>query len=77
VVLKNRLRIVSLPHPLTGNASRHALLIAVPSFFKRFTSTSSDPTKDVSAKLDQKDHILTVRITDSQTHHELRIQLTS
>lgn len=61
----------------TGNASRHALLIAVPSFFKRFTSTSSDPTKDVSAKLDQKDHILTVRITDSQTHHELRIQLTS
>ncbi|MGC1183654.1 MAG: cellulase family glycosylhydrolase [Candidatus Dormiibacterota bacterium] len=61
----------------SGNASAHALLIAVPSFYRSFTWTSSDPTQDISAKLNRKDHVLSVRIADSQTHHELRIQLTA
>jgi hypothetical protein len=61
----------------TGDASTHPLLVEVPSFFRNFTVTSSDPTHDVSSKLDSKTDILSVRIKDSQLHHQLRIHLTA
>jgi hypothetical protein len=61
----------------TGDAYTHPLLVEVPSFFRNFTVTSSDPAHDVSSKLDSKTHILSVRIKDSQLHHQLRIHLTA
>lgn len=61
----------------TGDASSHPLLVEVPSFYRSFTETSSDPAKDVSATLDAKDHILSIRIKDGQANHQLTFHLTA
>ena len=61
----------------TGDASSHPLLVEVPSFYKSFTLTSSDPAKDVSAQLDTKDHILSVKIADQNASHHLVFQLSA
>ncbi|MGA7362242.1 MAG: cellulase family glycosylhydrolase [Candidatus Dormiibacterota bacterium] len=61
----------------TGDASSHPLQVEVPSFYKGFSLTSSDPAKDVTSHLDASEHILTVRITDQDARHHLVIQLSS
>jgi len=61
----------------TGDASSHQLQVEVPSFFKSFSLTSSDPAQAVSSHLDASDHILTVRIADQDARHRLVIQLSA
>jgi len=60
-----------------GVAESHPLQVEVPSFFHTFSLTSSDPAPDVSAHLDSRDHLLTIRIADQQVNHHLVIHLSA
>ena len=60
----------------SGDASHHALQVEVPSFYRSFTLKSSDPAQAVSAQLDSADHLLTIRIADTDLQHRLVIRLT-
>jgi len=59
----------------TGDAALHPLLLEVPSFYRSFTLTSSDPVQDVSAQLNPGDHLLMVRIKDQAPQHRLVLRL--
>ena len=61
----------------SGATSSQALLVEVPSFYRGFHLTSSDPARAVSAQLNSGDHLLTIRIADHQLHHRLVIHLTA
>ncbi|MGH7706301.1 MAG: hypothetical protein ACRENY_10605, partial [Candidatus Dormibacteria bacterium] len=58
-----------------GNASRSALLVEVPSFYRAFRIKASDPTRDISAQLNQSTHLLRVRISNGDRQHHLVIRL--
>ena len=61
----------------SGSASRQPVLVEVPSFYKTFQLQSSDPAQDISASLDQSDHLLTIRVRDTQLQHRLVIDFAS
>ncbi len=61
----------------SGDASKTPLLVAVPSFYRSFSLTSSDPAQDISAHLNSSDHILTVKINDHAASHHLVFQLSA
>jgi hypothetical protein len=61
----------------SGATSSQALLVEVPSFYRGFHLTSSDPARAVSAQLNSGDHLLTIRIAEHQLHHRLVIHLTA
>jgi hypothetical protein len=66
-----------LTFQFSGSASRQPVLVEVPSFYKTFQLQSSDPAQDISASLDQSDHLLTIRVHDTQLQHRLVIDFAS
>jgi hypothetical protein len=60
-----------------GDADGKSLQVEVPSFFKTFHISGSDPAGALSSKLDSKTHVLTVTFHDQQLEHKLVFQFSA
>jgi endoglycosylceramidase len=60
-----------------GDAAGKSLQVEVPSFFKTFHISGSDPAGALSSKLDAKTHVLTVTFHDQQLDHKLVFQFSA